>query len=94
MPERIGLEKPRAAKPILQDRPALRIDHRRKLVRIANQDHLHAAERRAVLPVRAQGAVYRFQQVAPHHGDFVDDDRLRRLHHARIAHAVQLGPVD
>ena len=52
-------------------------DHRRELIEIADEDHLHTAEPQLVAgPIEAQEFLDAIEEVCPYHGHLVDDDRV------------------
>ena len=54
------------------------LDHRRKLLGIADHQQLDATERTIVHAVFPQGHVHSIQQVGAHHGYFIDNEQVER----------------
>ena len=60
--------------------PGVAADNRRQLVEISDEDHLHAAKgQRLVRAVQAQEFIHAVEEIRPHHGDFIDEDRFQLL---------------
>ena len=61
-----------------EDLPFGRGDHGRKLIEVADEDHLHAAE--PLFPARAvqaQEFLDAIEEIGAHHGYLIDDDRVK-----------------
>ena len=52
--------------------------HRGELLQVANHEQLHAAEGQVSVAEPAQHGVDGVEQVAPHHGNLVDDEQVER----------------
>ena len=60
--------------------PGVAADDRRQLVEISDEDHLHAAEgQRLVRAVQAQEFIHTVEEISPHHGDLINEDRFQLL---------------
>lgn len=53
-------------------------DHGRKLIKVADEDHLHAPEPFfPARPVQAQEFFDTIEEIGAHHGHFINDDRVK-----------------
>ena len=89
--ERLGAEEVGRVVQRAEDLALARGDDRRQLVEVADEHHLHAAERHAALgPVLAQERVDAVEQVGAQHGRLVDDDGFQALVEFRSARGAAL----